>query len=88
MLELLATCYLVAQTLFMVPDGWRVERVYNGGVAESRVTFSITATTYCSPECEAQRRKSFVVLRKTVFPGETVKAIDQCTMEFTVGGKP
>ena len=81
MLELLVTCYLAAQMLFAIPDGWSVERVYNGDTSDRSGTLTLV---YCPPECEAERRKSFVVLRRTVSVGETVKAPEQCTMELTV----
>ena len=77
MLILLATCYLVGQTLFSVPEGWRVTEVYSGG---HRAWSNTLTLTYCPPDCEAQREKPYVKLVREIHPGTTVEAPQGCQL--------
>ena len=71
MMELVVTCFLAGQLLFQVPSGWTVTEIYTGGEPSSLGNTLIL--TYCPPECVEERKKPWIVLKRTVEPGEIVK---------------
>ena len=75
MLTIIAKCLLTGQLLFPIPEGWKAIEVYSGGQREWKDTMTLV---YCPPECEEQRRKPFVVLRKDIEVGETAEAPQGC----------
>ena len=79
MLSLIAVCWLVGQTTFAIPEGWRAEEIYTGG---TRLWSGSLTLEYCSPECEQQRGKPWVRLRRDVAIGVTVKAPKGCDIEI------
>jgi len=84
MLSLLATCYLASQFLFVVPDGWRVTEVYTGG-DKQYISGSPLILTYCSRDCEEQKKKAYMKLVRDLRPGETVEAPPGCTLTLNSG---
>lgn len=83
MLELIAVCYLAGQTLFAIPEGWRAVEVYSGGAQE--VGSGIIYVPGCLvPGCEAERRRTWVHLKRTVQVGETIKGPHGCELTAKV----
>ena len=85
MLTLIATCYLVAQTLFAVPPGWSVTEVYSGG---SRPFSGSLSLVYCDGGCEEARRQAYIRLTRKVAMGETVEAPKDCALRVDVEAAP
>lgn len=79
MIELLLTCYLAASTTFAVPEGWTVDRVVASG---SPAVTSAMTLTYChGPQPCGHVEHTYVILRRSIRPGERATIPDECKAE-------
>ena len=75
MIELLVTCLIAAGTTFTVPEGWTAERIGAQGMR------SVCDGTRCLSVMVYPIETTYVTLRRTVKPGESVKPPAGCEIE-------
>lgn len=83
MLVIVATCVLVAQTLFTVPNGWVVSELYTGGEQEMSQT---VLSVYCPPECQVVKKQPYVKITRTIQEKEIVEVPKECKMAVSLRG--
>lgn len=81
MIELLLTCYLASAVTFTVPVGWTVERVVASG--SPPIGSSMTLQFCPGPKPCGHVEQTYVVLRRSIKPGERATIPDGCKAEAT-----
>lgn len=76
MIELLATCYLVAAATFAVPDGWQVVRVVASGAPPQGFH---NLAIYCGERPCGYVGMTYVELRRSIRSGETADLPSGCS---------